>query len=753
VWEIESLPNSGTFVVVAGAQQSLFRYDPASSTLVPMDTPETGRIVGIRDLPNIGTFIAAWRGLFRYDLASSSLVPVPGPETGPVRIIEGLFNGGPLIDAERGLFRYNPASSSLVPVPGPETGPVRTIQGLSDDSALIDAERGLFRYNPASSTLVSVSGPKTGPVRTIQGLSDDSALIRAEQGLFRYELVSSTLIPISGSETGDIWKIERLPNGSILIGADTGLFRYDPASSTLVSVPSPQIGRVKYIQGLPNGSTLIGADRGAFLGPQAPLATASVTGDTTLLQRLQSGPNAVEVVATFHHVCAPVATELGLNLVASHSGKEVSVAPVRYFKGGSPGPGATSTALAASFVFNQPGGWVISLRQGATTIGQLPAFTVGGQTSVLQWLLATWKWITLGFSMLYATGFALLVGLSNRSAKAQRVLFSDAVWAKFLTWPFFLVRHVPAVQRWVLEPWFQEVRRTTRRDVDFLEPPLTDAAGQQIGGPALLDRLRDTKRIWLQGRSGMGKSSVFAAWERAYFASEDAPDLAQAARRYGFILIMLPVRHYAALPLPEPNKPRSWVIEAVRLRLEQFGFVTREPSLIEAMLTAGHIAIALDGMNEADRDPSLTDFARQFPMVSLLVTSQTAAPQGWELWRLPENISALRNGLLDLWLGPDKSRVLSHRIETEGFAGELVSGYDLRLIADLAGADPQHALLPANRIALYRAILARAQDTTGQPLPLEGLKQLAWKMVTERRRDIRSDDQKLLSPGSIDALS
>ena len=85
----------------------------------------------------------------------------------------------------------------------------------------------------------------------------------------------------------------------------------------------------------------------------------------------------------------------------------------------------------------------------------------------------------------------------------------------------------------------------------------------------------------------MGKSSVFAAWERTFFTAKDAPSLNAAVRRYGFILIMLPVRHYATLTPPEANRPESWVLEAVRRRLEQFGFATRDLGLIEAMLKAG----------------------------------------------------------------------------------------------------------------------------------------------------------------------
>jgi len=66
---------------------------------------------------------------------------------------------------------------------------------------------------------------------------------------------------------------------------------------------------------------------------------------------------------------------------------------------------------------------------------------------------------------------------------------------------------------------------------------------------------------------------------------------------------------------------------------------------------------------------------------------------------------------------------------TEGLSETIASGYDLALVRDLAGADPEHAALPSDRVALYRAMLARVQDTQGRMLRLDGLKRLAWTMV------------------------
>jgi hypothetical protein len=141
----------------------------------------------------------------------------------------------------------------------------------------------------------------------------------------------------------------------------------------------------------------------------------------------------------------------------------------------------------------------------------------------------------------------------------------------------------------------------------------------------------------------------------------------------------------------------------VRRRLEEFGLATRDLGLIEAMLKAGRIALALDGANEADRDTALSDFARQFQQVRLLVTSQAMSDDNREVWNLPQDIGALRDRLLVRWLGDVKGALLSRRIVAESLSDFIVSGYDLRLVADLAAADPEHALLPSDRIGLYLA--------------------------------------------------
>jgi hypothetical protein len=97
--------------------------------------------------------------------------------------------------------------------------------------------------------------------------------------------------------------------------------------------------------------------------------------------------------------------------------------------------------------------------------------------------------IVATLTSLFALSFMALLFLAHRSPRAFTML-SDPAWGpRLLTWPFFFLRHVPRVQRWVMEPYFQAVRRTIA-DVPFLDPPVSTTFGSKLESKALLQRLR-----------------------------------------------------------------------------------------------------------------------------------------------------------------------------------------------------------------------------------------------------------------------
>jgi hypothetical protein len=158
------------------------------------------------------------------------------------------------------------------------------------------------------------------------------------------------------------------------------------------------------------------------------------------------------------------------------------------------------------------------------------------------------------------------------------------------------------------------------------------------------------------------------------------------------------------------------------------------------MLKSGAFAVALDGLNETDRDEALVAFAQTFSQVRLLVTSQGDALSDFERWNLPNDIHDHAPALLRLWLGDEAGSKLADRIRKEGLLPHLLSGYDIRLIADIAGKDVVAALLPDGRIALYRTVLSKALSGPDGAVQEEALKRIAWKLVVEGRRDLREPD-------------
>jgi len=374
-----------------------------------------------------------------------------------------------------------------------------------------------------------------------------------------------------------------------------------------------------------------------------------------------------------------------------------------------------------------------------------------GRPSLGSLIEENWKYGVYAASLLWVVSFLTLLALSHRRSRALAIL-SEAPWAKLATWPFIALRHVPSVQMWVLEPWFREVRKRVVANKDFLDPPVTESAGRAAMGSTLLKNLRSEHRVWLQGSGGMGKSSVFDAWEREYFCGGDRPNLRKAVKRWGYILVPVRIRRYADLPVPEPGRPESWIVEVVRQHLEQFGLDAVDTPLTKAILKAGRVAVALDGLNEADCRPAVEAFSRQFSQVPMLATSQSAGPDGWSTWRLPDNIAALQEGLLNLWIGQEKAAILLQRIREERLADVIVSGYDLRLLADLAKPDPKTVRLPNTRIALYREILERASTPEDAPRRIDGLKRVAWTMIVAERRNIGIEDENLLPVGTLDDM-
>ena len=209
-------------------------------------------------------------------------------------------------------------------------------------------------------------------------------------------------------------------------------------------------------------------------------------------------------------------------------------------------------------------------------------------------------------------------------------------------------------------------------------------------------------------------------------------------RAGGYVPLPIALRDFMGVEVSAA--PEAWLFDLAGRRLEAAGLRVEDGRLLRGMLTAGYWVLLLDGANEVDDKGAVQQFARRFPQVGMLVTSQ-AEPRAeaaglYEVWRLPEDIRAATGPLLALYLGPERGAEVARRIEAAPIAGDIRSGYDVRLVADLVAAGTEPWALPATRVELYDAMLKPA----GKDYPVADLWRVAWDCWVAMHRDLRPGD-------------
>jgi len=160
----------------------------------------------------------------------------------------------------------------------------------------------------------------------------------------------------------------------------------------------------------------------------------------------------------------------------------------------------------------------------------------------------------------------------------------------------------------------------------------------------------------------------------------------------------------------------------------------------------GTIGVAIDGLNEVERTRAVIAFSRTFNDAPMLVTSQQPGNDRFTTWRLPMEIRDFTSNLLRLYLTAEEAEAVNERITASGLKDAIHSGYNVRLIIDLARADPHHTPLPSGRMGLYAAV-----TEAGWPDVREDMRQeqqgmtaaAAWHMVSKRKPN---EDMRRLKP-------
>lgn len=312
----------------------------------------------------------------------------------------------------------------------------------------------------------------------------------------------------------------------------------------------------------------------------------------------------------------------------------------------------------------------------------------------------------------------------------------------------------------MIERWFATNRtlrmqqHETRDEIQgrYLPMLLKDAQGHSHQSDIVLELLSQINHIWVQGRTGMGKSSLVMHLGDRFFAAPDETSLRQAYGRYGFLPLVLRLSNYRTIPY-DPNDSQAWLVKVAHAAFQDQGMNVEDLTLFKGLLRYGKFALVLDGANEVvNSDAFIHSFADKNRDIPILVTSQ-ARPKDdvFTVLRLPKTITSSMQDLMHLYLGAEQGELLFEAVVNCPELHETIeSGYDMRLLIELFQEANNIQDIPGNRLELYEAAISRLQRADGRPLPKTELFKLAWDMWKSSKRTVTSND---VSPETFSILS
>ncbi len=538
--------------------------------------------------------------------------------------------------------------------------------------------------------------------------------------------------------TRPTWRVRGFHDapGGLLLSAYNGLFRYDGAR--IIRVEGDPTGGYPEFHDAPGG-LLLGARNGLLRLVFQPISLAKVILENgTQLQGAAPTQPGVLTRWKMIHPCAVFFGKYNPSLhVIATSATNAKPATDLVSRG-------DALTFQATVPVPEAGNWtfrvVSKTGENQIDIGQpsdvVPFATPGSST----WFALWWKFIVASSAALLIA-FNLFVFSAARYSAAAWRLATDAFWGRSaLSLQGLLLRNWRDAQLWLLDLYVQERRKAAAdKSLPYLALPLTGPDAKIADSDAVLARLSVARHLWVRGGTGMGKTAMFLHLRQTHFGGPENTSFA-IFRRDGYVLVPIQARRFPEAPFEEKGAS-AWVVACVLSVLSERGLSFEDRSLLRAMLNKGTLGIAIDGLNAVARGQAVSAFAAEFPAAPLFVTSQESGEAPFEVWRLPSTIVEHVDALLTLYMGEQRGQKLASRLRDNGLLHHLRSGYDVRLVIDLAEADSEGTKLPHDRLGLYRAAVAAAWPEGDDRLEL--LQAAAWKLISERGPN---EDKRRLKP-------
>jgi hypothetical protein len=715
-----------------------------------VDSTKTGYfLTKSADLPDGDALIWAEKGLFEPRDVNGALIFdfVGGVDTGQVTETFVLFDNDLLISATKGLFIAHITDDAITVyrAHNAEAGSVREIRDLSNGDVLLVAEKGLFVARKGKEA-VAIDQLDSSEIRNVDGIFDLDAgqmLVDADKGFFVLRVVNGAERLNRISDLDILWRdVFRIPGGGLLFVTDNELFvaHIENDEASFVKVGGELRGQYVYktLNWPGDAKVLLNTSGGLFVSILRPLLDARVKiPDRKNLDGSVTDPKrALSVTFTINHPCASIADKLDLKVrVTAPNRKPVEIPEQSVV------PGSSIAELTIPLRIDTAGQWLFQLISTANgmerAVGDVQKLDFVSSSTVESIVQQWWKVLGVSLGILLALANTTLFAIARYSPQAWRLATDDG-WATWsLRFAILLLSHFPKAQLWIIDLYFRHVRSSLREPRPFLPLPLTTTGRFELSTEALAPPWKG-QRLWVQGGSGMGKTALFRNIAESHFRDHETAFAAYA--KWRCILVPFAARDFAGSG--EDKDDPAWVVDAVRATLSSEGLTFASDTLLTRFLESGTIAVAIDGLNEVDRTRAVAAFSRMFSEAPMLVTSQQPGNDRFTTWRLPTDIRDFTSDLLRLYLTPELSEAVIKRISASGLKDTLRSGYDVRLIIDLARADLHLRSLPDDRMGLYAAVIEAgwpdvAVDARREQQNLTAA--AAWRMVSERKpnEDIR----------------
>jgi hypothetical protein len=242
-----------------------------------------------------------------------------------------------------------------------------------------------------------------------------------------------------------------------------------------------------------------------------------------------------------------------------------------------------------------------------------------------------------------------------------------------------------------------------------------NGASLTTGVPALVTAHR---RLWLSGRSGVGKSSCLGHLMRRFCES---PSIFAAFRAHRFIPIYLRLRDLGTIP----------IMEMVQASLQADGMKIKDLHLLEAFIDTGDFLLLFDGMNETDLDEQFPLFLIAHPRAQIVACSQSLLS--------PDNLGQYSIRPFDRDVAQQLFVALrgdaAVELVPEATWSEIRSGYDVKLLGDLVDLEVS---IPGDRIGLYKALVVQAYAQS-ESSSLQSVRRRAFELWQGRQRGVVVD--------------